>query len=311
MVDETTGSIRKCILTRTGVPKGRKRQVDATCCLGLVLYWYRTRGSVARATAMAFGLTSTPMYKWLKFGRKILLFVLQNHPLAKIQPPSRDELQNYVDAISAKYPVLGEEKVWGAADGLKLQLQRSSDWTVQNRYYNGWKGATFVNSVFVFAPDGSIRICTLNAPGTFHDSTMADYGIYQKMEQLHEEYGVKVVVDSAFNLSGKPYLIQSSQDDPLDAGARGITLNRAATSVRQLSEHGMRMIQGQFPRLKDPMVLEDFGERRVILNLMVLLYNYQTKETGINEILNSFMSRTQGFHSYHYNITETANEVFN
>lgn len=69
MVDETTGSIRKCILTREGVPKGRKRQVDATCCLGLVLYWYRTRGSVARATAMAFGLTSTSMYKWLKFGR--------------------------------------------------------------------------------------------------------------------------------------------------------------------------------------------------------------------------------------------------
>ena len=54
---------------------------------------------------------------------------------------------------------------------------------------------TFVNSVFVFAPDGGIRICTLNAPGTFHDSTMAEYSIYQKMEQLHEEYGVKVVVD--------------------------------------------------------------------------------------------------------------------
>ena len=207
--------------------------------------------------------------------------------------------------------MLGQEKVWGAADGLKLQLQRSSDWTVQNRYYNGWKGSTFVNSVFVFAPDGCIRICTLNAPGTFHDSTMADYGIYEKMEQLYEEYGVKVVVDSAFNLSGKPYLIQSSQHDPADAGARGVTLNRAATSVQQLSEHGMRMIQGQFPRLKDPMVLEDFGEQRVILNLMVLLYNYQTNATGINEILNSFMSTTKGFHSYGYNITDTANEVFN
>ena len=310
MFDQTTGSIRKCILTRDGVRKGRKRQVDATCCLGLVLYWYRTRGSVARATAMAFGLTSTPMYKWLKFGRRILLFVLRNHPSAKIQTPSEQELEEYVSAIGAKYPVLGEEKVWGAADGLKLQLQRSSDWTVQNRYYNGWKGSTFVNSVFVFAPDGCIKICTLNAPGTFHDSTMAEYGIYEKMDQLHHEHGVKVVVDSAFNLCGKPYLIQSAQQDPANAGARGVTLNRAATSLRQLSEHGMRMIQGQFPRLKDAMVLEEFGERRVVLNLMVLLYNYQTKTTGINEILNSFMSSTKGFHSYRYNITENANNLF-
>ncbi len=67
------------------------------------------------------------MYKWLKFGRRILLFVLQNHPLAKIHPPSGVELQNYVDAIAAKYPVLGEEKVCGAADGMKLQLQKSRD----------------------------------------------------------------------------------------------------------------------------------------------------------------------------------------
>ena len=121
---------------------------------------------------------------------------------------------------------------------------------------------------------------------------------------------MKVVVDSAFNLCGKPYLIQSSQQDPANAGARGVTMNRAATSLRQLSEHGMRMIQGQFPRLKDPMVLEEFGERRVVLNLMVLLYNYQTKTTGINEILNSFMSTTKGFPLYGYNITETSNEVF-
>jgi len=45
---------------------------------------------------------------------------------------------------------------------MKLQLQKSRDWLVQNRYYNGWKGTTFVNLVFVFAPDGCIRICALS-----------------------------------------------------------------------------------------------------------------------------------------------------
>ena len=109
----------------------------------------------------------------------LIVCYLQNHPSAKIQPPSEEDLKNYVSAIAAKNPVLADEKVRGAADGMKLQLQRSSDWTVHNQYYNGWKGSTFVNSVFVFAPDGCIRVCTLNAPGTFHDSTMTEYSIWR------------------------------------------------------------------------------------------------------------------------------------
>ena len=144
---------------------------------------------------------------------------------------------------------------------------------------------TFVNSVFVIVPDRCIRICTLNAPGTFHDSTMAEYGIYQKMEQLHYQYGVKVVVNSSFKISGKPYLIQSLQDDPAGRGARSVTLNRAATSVRQLlSEHSMIMIQGQFPQLKDPMVYKEFGERKVILNLMWCCCT-TTKPTPLESII--------------------------
>ena len=44
------------------------------------------------------------------------------------------------------------------------------------------------------------------------------------------------------------------------------------------------------------------------MHLMVLLYNYQCSTVGINQILNTFMSKIEGF--YTYNITETANEVF-
>lgn len=304
--------IRKVQFTRSGKPIGRKRDIDATGALGLVLYWFRTRGSVARATSMAFGLTSTPMYRWLKFSRRILVYILHKHPLAKVSLPSEDELKTYVDAIGTKYPLLKAEKAWAAMDGLKVPIQQSSNWLVQNQFYNGWTCSTYINSVFVFAPDGRIRICLTNAPGSWHDSTMADYGVYDKIEDLYDEFGVKVVVDSAFNVRDKDCLIKSAQKDPiatdLDAAAHGVSLNRQATSLRQLSEWGMRMIQGQFPRLKDRMLYEEYGERRVIMQLMVLLYNFQTSTVGINEILNSFMSRTDGFYSH--NITTTANEIF-
>ena len=77
---------------------------------------------------------------------------------------------------------------------------------------------------------------------------MADYRVYEAMEKVFIATGGKVVVDSAFKIGTKEYLIKSSQEDPLDE--RLLLINRQATSIRQLSEWGMRMIQGSFPRLK-------------------------------------------------------------
>ena len=108
------------------------------------------------------------------------------------------------------------------------------------------------------------------------------------------------MVDSAFKLTQSDHLIQSAQGDPCLSNVthgehcRAIALNSQATSLRQLSEHGMRMIQGQFPRLKDNMQHEEAGERKIIMHLMILLHNCQTAKVGINQILSSFMSATHG-----------------
>ena len=73
--------------------------------------------------------------------------------------------------------------------------------------------------------------------------------------------------------------------DPIRDNHGGVLLNSAATSVQQLSDHGMQMIQGQFPRLIDPGVqFKEFGEWRIVLHLMVCLYNYQTNKIRINHI---------------------------
>ena len=116
------------------------------------------------------------------------------------------------------------------------------------------------------------------------------------MEEIYNLYGAKDVVDSAFNLANENNLVKSSQRDPNDT--HGITVNRKATSVQQLSEWGMRMIQGSFPRLKDKLHYKEFNEREIIQHLVVLLYNFQTHNIGINEILNTFMSETEGFYLY-------------
>ena len=70
----------------------------------------------------------------------------------------------------------------------------------------------------------------LNAPGAWHDSTMAGYGFYNKLERIHERNGGKAVFDSAFKLNSKCLLIQSLQEDPI-GDMKVVLVNCAVTSV--------------------------------------------------------------------------------
>ena len=53
--DEETGDIRKKICFPDGMPRGRKRDMSAVGCLGLVLMWYRTTGACTRNLSLHFG----------------------------------------------------------------------------------------------------------------------------------------------------------------------------------------------------------------------------------------------------------------
>ena len=254
--DRKKKGVRKLKVDRNGQPRhGRKRHMDAVGSLGLVFTWYRTTGPCTRTLALAFGLTSSQMYEWLKYGRRVLLKIMMGLEEAAVSLPTKEEIQNYTVAIETKYPLM--RTVWGACDGVKLCIEASGDYEKQEAFYNGWTHGHYASCVFVFAADGRICICTVNSPGSWHDSAQADYGVYQGMKEVYEMHGGKVVVDSAFNLKNCDYLIKSSQQHPQRSDL--YYKNKEATSVRQLSEWGMRMIQAQFPRLKD----------KLLLNLMV------------------------------------------
>jgi hypothetical protein len=127
-------------------------------------------------------------------------------------------------------------------------------------FYNGWLHGHFVSNVFVFAVDGTIRICRLNAPGSMHDSTIADYtGVYEKLERVFGLTGGKVIVDSAFKLRNNPFLIRTSQ--ALAPTRDGILFQRNAVKLCQSAEWGMRSFQASFPRLHDRIRYEEHGER--------------------------------------------------
>ncbi|KAE8914944.1 hypothetical protein PF005_g7801 [Phytophthora fragariae] len=63
-------------------------------------------------------------------------------------------------------------------------------------FYNGWTHDHYVSNVLGFAPNGKIIASSLNAPGCLRDSVVIDYGgIYEKLQNLYDETGGRVVVD--------------------------------------------------------------------------------------------------------------------
>ena len=275
--------------------RGRKRKIQAEDCLGLVLAWTRTRGSMT-VLQMNFGMTMTNLCTYLRFGRRIVVEVFQNDPMATIRLPTESEIRGYMEVIAEKHPHLGTEKVWCTVDGLKLMLEQAPNIMIQEQFYNGWTHDHYVTNVLCFCPDGTIPIAAFNMPGSFHDSTVAEYGgVYSKLDAMYQKYGGKCTADSAFRERSYPFLIKSSQDPLLARGdtraevEHNVRIQLEATSMRQAAEWGMRAVQSSFPRLKDRFVYEEGGERQIVLHSMFLLYNLRTRMVGINQIRSFYM----------------------
>ena len=96
-----------------------------------------------------------------------------------IRMPTMNEASSFKNAFSSKYSML--KKLFCVADGLKLYLEQSGNYIIQNMFYNGWTHNHYVSNVFVFAPNGVVIACAVNALGVMHNSTVAEWGhVYKK-----------------------------------------------------------------------------------------------------------------------------------
>eukprot|EP00957_Ditylum_brightwellii_P046329 3515717-Ditylum_brightwellii.AAC.1 len=110
----------------------------------------------------------------------------------------------------------------------------------------------------MFTPDGMIILMVINLPGDTHDSAAANYSfICKKLEDFFNKYDGKCVVDSAFSLLRRPYLLKSSRTDATSEDSYGMMLNVEATSMRQMTEWGMCGFQGSFPHMKGHLVYKE------------------------------------------------------
>jgi len=271
----------KIVTVRNQDGPGRPQLFDAPSCLGLVLGYTRTKGSLF-SLQMIFGATHSVLALFLSYSIKLLYKVLKEEPTARIEMPSVEEIREYQEVISSHFPVLNH--TWCVVDGLNIPIQKSGDEATQNAYYNGWLHGHFVGCIFVFAPSGAIVACTLNAPGFWHDSYIAENGeLYDKLKAVHDTTGGIAVVDSAFSKKRCPFLIKLGKMKVGKSPAQR-TIHQQATSLRQSAEWGMRSIQGSFPHLKDKMLFSrDMADRKAFLDMISMLLNFQTHNVGLNQ----------------------------
>jgi hypothetical protein len=67
--------------------------------LGLVLAWTRTRG-LLMVLQLIFGMTYTNLDDYLLFTKRIIVMVLREHPMAKVQIPSTKKIEEYVQMVN-------------------------------------------------------------------------------------------------------------------------------------------------------------------------------------------------------------------
>jgi hypothetical protein len=65
--------------------RGRPRMIWPENGLGLVLAWTRTRG-LLMVLQLIFGMTYTNLDDYLLFAKRIIVMVLQDHPMAEVRP---------------------------------------------------------------------------------------------------------------------------------------------------------------------------------------------------------------------------------
>ena len=282
------GATYKKVVRRANWSQGRPQKITAVSCMALCLAWYRFRGACFALQGW-FGFTGNHAGVWLKFGRRMLLKTVIKLREAQVIMPDNAKVREYMAIIEKRHPSL--QNVYCVADGLKLAFESTDSLDEQSMYYNGWQHGHYVTNLLLFGPDGRIIKAVLNAPGSVHDSTLAEWGnVYEALERIYEETGGKCCLDSAFASTNADYLIRSAQNYHKAKNAAELVQLREATAMRQAAEWGMRAIQGSFPRLKDTIKFERNGERKIILRLAVLLYNYRLEVVGLNQIRNVYVS---------------------
>ena len=179
-------------------------------------------------------------------------------------------------------------------------MECTSERIQQNAFYCGYDCDTMVNNVFAYGPDGKVFFAAVNFPGSWADGSLTA----RFLDQMKRRIGTyKICVDQGFPRSGDAYgtfvgPVTKRAARRLHRDVRNclLLISNVHTSLRQASEWGMRGLQGTFPRCKKRLPGDD-KMRRLVIEAIVLVHNFQTDLVGYNQIKTVFEPEYARAHS--------------
>lgn len=90
--------------------------------------------------------------------------------------PNRHDVRQCQQGVYKRRPRLCH--VYTVAHDLQVHLEDADNEIRLKKHYNGWKHDYFFGGVYGFSAKGLNLECVLNAPGSMHDSTFSDRGVF-------------------------------------------------------------------------------------------------------------------------------------
>jgi hypothetical protein len=149
---------------------GRPKLLNIEDEIGLYLFFVNSTMR-AKHLAMLFGVLPNTVTTTLRRLMKRIIKAIKNHPAARIQFPDDFKMREYAEMVRNREPSVHD--VIGFLDGVALPVQCSDDAQAQSEYYNGYHQDTMINNIFLFSPEGKVLYSVFNAPGSRHDSHVA------------------------------------------------------------------------------------------------------------------------------------------
>jgi hypothetical protein len=238
---------------------------------------------------LIFGLTPTVCGKAINWMLRRTVRLLADHPFAKVKFPDDVKMREFANMVKAREPLA--EDVIGFMDGVSFQTECTSERVEQNAFYCGYDCDTMVNNVYAFGPDGKVFFAAVNFPGSWADGSLTARFLYQIKRRIG---GFKICVDQGFPRGGDASQmfvgpVSKRQARRLHRDVRNylLRISNVHTSLRQASEWGMRGMQGTFPRCKKRLPGDD-EMRRLVLDAIVLVHNFQADYVGYSQIRTVF-----------------------
>jgi hypothetical protein len=219
--------------------------------LGLLLFYLGSTMQY-KYLCLMFGVTLSVCSRVINTMPKKVVQRLRSHPFAQVKFPNAAKMKEFANMVQEQEPLVSN--IIGFMDGISFPAEFTDKHVKQNAYYCRYDCDTMVNDVFAYGPNGNVFFVAINFLESWADGSLTAHFLGHLKAKIGD---YKICVDRGFPRSGDAYgtlagLVTKRAARRLHRGVCDYLLwiSNVHMLLWQVSEKGMRGLQGTFPCCK-------------------------------------------------------------